>query len=177
MSTYKLVPNCTVDDAAGLARSNMSAFWGETWWNMLWVDKSLESIIANGAARMPRNLLKERQTYRHQKVIDSTTGQIVGYARWILPDSHKDGWLEAMTPDVSVEDRSRFEAQFVATPWETRKDMDEVDPPVDAQIAKFKPTVPHISRPYSSCILREVQANRRASSRTRLSRRPSGASA
>jgi hypothetical protein len=34
---------------------------------------------------MPMNLNEGRETNRIQKAIDSETGEIVGYARWILP--------------------------------------------------------------------------------------------
>ena len=145
MATYKLIPNCTVEDAAGLAKNNMTSFYGEPWWNMLW-DIPLESIITMCTARTPNNLMRDRHVRRHQKVIDTSTGQIVGYARWILPETHADGWLEAQVPDASDEDKARFVAAFDAQPWRTRPEADDSDILITAQARKHTPTVPHISK-------------------------------
>lgn len=145
MATYKLIPNCTVEDAAGLAKNNMSSFYGESWWKMQW-DIPLESIIAMCTARTPNNLMRDRHVRRHQKVIDTSTGQIVGYARWILPETHASGWLEAQAPDASDEDKARFIAAFHAQPWKTRPEADDSDILVMAQIRKHMPTVPFMSK-------------------------------
>lgn len=147
MATYKLVPNCTVDDAVGLANSNMTAFYGEPWWNMNW-DKPLDTIIASATVRMPTNLLKERDVRRHQKVMDAETGQIVGYARWILPASHADSWLEAQVPDVSEQDKARFQAAYEAADWAIRPEVAGSDDLVSEQFYKHAPKGPYISKNY-----------------------------
>lgn len=147
MATYKLVPNCTVDDAVGLANSNMTAFWGEPWWNMNW-DKPLAAIIESASARMPTNLLKDRNVRRHQKVIDTSTGQIVGYARWILPESHADSWLDAQVPDVSEQDKARFQTAFEAADWAIRPEVHDSDDLVLEQFHKHTPKGPYMSKYY-----------------------------
>lgn len=155
MATYRLVPNCTVDDAVGLANSNMTAFYGEPWWNMNW-DKPLDAIIESATARMPTNLLKERDVRRQQKVIDTATGQIVGYARWILPASHADSWLDAQVPDVSEQDKARFQAAYEAVDWAIRPEVEGSDDLVVEQFHKHAPKGPYISKHYPFVLQRLV---------------------
>ncbi|KPM34331.1 hypothetical protein AK830_g12240 [Neonectria ditissima] len=132
------VLSCTVDDGAGLAKNNMSAFWGNTWWKLLWPDRTIESIIESAAARLPKLMLTERDIRRHQKVVDTASGEIVGYARWILPESRKSDWLEAQTPDVGDEDKKRFEKDFDAADFNYRKDMEVLDDHVHEWRTKYK---------------------------------------
>ncbi|KAH7141744.1 hypothetical protein EDB81DRAFT_797567 [Dactylonectria macrodidyma] len=124
---YRVEFPCTVDDSAGLAKSNVSAFWTESWWNLTWPTRTRESLIESVTARMPKSLLTERDLRRHQKVIDSESGEIVGYARWILPVSHKGEWLESQTPDVSDEMKKGFNASYLKANWNYRKDMGALD--------------------------------------------------
>lgn len=144
MATYELIPNCTFEDAAGIAKNNMTAFYGETWWNMQW-DIPLEKIIYMTTKRYPHNLLRDRHVRRHQKVIDTATGEIVGYARWILPESFASSWLDAQPPDASDEDKIRFKKDFDEQPWRTRPEVDDSDELVEEQIRKHTPKVPYIS--------------------------------
>ncbi|KAK2594762.1 hypothetical protein QQS21_007509 [Conoideocrella luteorostrata] len=147
MASYKLIKNCTVDDAPGLAINNMTAFYGEPWWQMQW-EKPLEEIIKSSTVRYPHNLLKNRQAARHQKVVDTSTGQLVGYARWVLPESHAHCWLEAQVPDVNDDDKRRFKSAFELTPWDTRPETDNSDYPIGAQFRKHAPKGPYIKLDY-----------------------------
>ncbi|CAG9975175.1 unnamed protein product [Clonostachys byssicola] len=127
MAPYEISPNCTVADAKGIASCNVSAYWKETWWRLLWPEKTPESLVEAIAARTPRNLLQMRGLRRHQKVKDVASGEIVGYARWVLPDSHDDKWLEAQTPDVDEAAKAKFKSEFEEADYEPRDDMDEMD--------------------------------------------------
>lgn len=127
MASYEISPNCTVADAKGIANCNVSAYWKETWWRLLWPEKTPESVVEAIAARTPRNLLQMRGLRRHQKVKDAASGEIVGYARWVLPDSHDDKWLEAQTPDVDDAAKAKFKSDFEGADYEPRDDMDEMD--------------------------------------------------
>ncbi|KAI0123300.1 acyl-CoA N-acyltransferase [Xylariales sp. AK1849] len=84
MPTYK-IEGCTVNDAAALARNNMSAWWTDPTWLLNWEDRTLEDITVQCTKRMSTMLLKDRTQKRHQKVVDAETGTVVGYSRWILP--------------------------------------------------------------------------------------------
>lgn len=143
MSAYHLEKCCTVEDAAGISKNNMSAFWEEKWWRLLWTDGSLANRITATTARTPKNLLKDRDIRRHQMVVETATGEVVGYARWILPASHKDEWLEAQTPDVSDEDKKRFDEEFANAVFEPR-DLDNMDDPIHEMQARYRPQKPHI---------------------------------
>ena len=127
MPSYELRPRCTVDDGSAVAKCNAAAFWDETWWRLLWPDKTLESVTAAIADRTPRNLLQMRSVRRHQSVVDTESGDIVGYARWVLPAEHDGKWLEAQTPDVDAAAKDRFKKAFDEADYEPRDDMDEMD--------------------------------------------------
>ncbi|KAH6892481.1 hypothetical protein B0T10DRAFT_537468 [Thelonectria olida] len=138
MAPYVLQSPCTVDDVAGLARNNVSAFWDETWWRLLWNDRrTVDSLIDAVTIRTPKNLLTDRDVRRHQKVVDSDSGLIVGYARWILPVSHQSDWLEAQALEVSEDQRDMFSQRHAQTDFSTREDMDDLDRHVHEWNAKY----------------------------------------
>ncbi|KAE8372210.1 acyl-CoA N-acyltransferase [Aspergillus bertholletiae] len=133
MATWKIEP-CSVDDAAALAHNNMAAFWQDSNWIILWPkDMKQEFIIRQSTKRQPRNLLRDREKVRHQKAVDPATGAVVGYARWILPSGHftaGDGspaWVEAQVPDVSEDEKKRYQELAESAWWSPRQDMDSLD--------------------------------------------------
>lgn len=146
MATYKLQPHCTVEDAAGVAKTNVSAFWTQTWWRILFVATE-ETVVAKVTARAPHNLLAQRNVRRHQAVVDVATGDIVGYARWILPQSHAAEWTEAQTPNVSDEERKRFKDAFddCQLPFgEHQDEMDALDDPIHENKDEVAPKGPYM---------------------------------
>ncbi len=98
----------------------MTAFSHDPHWRLLWSPLNsplpLPAIITSTAARLPRNLTTGRETKRHQKAVDVSTGQIVGYARWLLPESEKREkgfeWPEAQVAEPSVEEKEEFEKKY-----------------------------------------------------------------
>ncbi|KAF6820411.1 acetyltransferase [Colletotrichum musicola] len=120
-TAWKILP-CTVADAPALARNNMSAFWTDPNWRIMWPDRTLDFVIAQCAERVPRNLLRDRDTLRHEKAVDPETGALVGYARWVLPAGLAAGpgpapWADAQIPDVSAEERAAIEKKADAAWW------------------------------------------------------------
>ncbi|KAF8199840.1 acyl-CoA N-acyltransferase [Mycena galopus ATCC 62051] len=87
-STHWQIESVTLADAPALARNNMSAFWEDPNWVIMWKTVTLPYLISQVTLRMPRNLLKDRTILRHQKAVDPATGALLGYARWKLPKSH-----------------------------------------------------------------------------------------
>ncbi|OTB16137.1 hypothetical protein K445DRAFT_317129 [Daldinia sp. EC12] len=131
--TWK-IEGCTVADAPALARNNMSAFWEDPTWILLWPEgTTLERLIESATQRYPRNLVTGRDEKRHEKAVDPVTGELVGYARWILPPSHfakEDGspeWPEAQVSDVSDEEKQRFEEEAKSAWWNARKEISGID--------------------------------------------------
>ncbi|KAE8369830.1 acyl-CoA N-acyltransferase [Aspergillus caelatus] len=122
MTTWKIEP-CSVKDAAALARNNMAAFWEDPNWITLWPkDMKREFIIEQSAKRQPRNLLRDREKVRHQKAVDP-----------ILPPGHRTAengspaWAEAQVPDVSEDEKKRYQELAESAWWSPREDMDSLD--------------------------------------------------
>lgn len=138
MTAYELQSPCRVEDAQYIALSKVSAFFEEAWWRLSWTGRTRESVVQSVADRSPKNLLADREVRRHQKVVHLETGDIAGYARWILPESHKDHWLNAQTPDVSDEEREAFDKRHAETEWEPRRDNDKYDEHIDGWKEKYK---------------------------------------
>ncbi|KAF2421086.1 hypothetical protein EJ08DRAFT_690256 [Tothia fuscella] len=94
-----LVQSCILENATQIARNNIMAFWNDPNWVLMWGDKPKEYVITQAIRRSPWNLLQSPARNRHQKVVDGSTGDIVGYARWILPEyMDADSWIEAKIP-------------------------------------------------------------------------------
>lgn len=126
-------------DGAGLARNNIAAFWRDPAWALLWPEAiDLEFLIEQSAKRQPRNLLRNQEFLRHQKAVDLATGDVVGYARWVLPVGRSlngDGgtpWEEAQVPAVSEDEEMRFTRQAEAAWWKPRSDISGMDDEINA---------------------------------------------
>ncbi|KAM0261902.1 hypothetical protein ACHAPA_009528 [Fusarium lateritium] len=138
MTAYELQSPCRVEDGQYIALSKVSAFFEEPWWRLSWTGRTRESIIQSVADRSPKNLLANREVRRHQKVVHLETGDIAGYARWIMPESHKDHWLDAQTPDVSDEEREIFDKRHAETEWNPRTENDKYDEHIDVWRERYR---------------------------------------
>jgi hypothetical protein len=67
---------------------------------------------------MPRSLVNSSNNKRYQKAIDTTTGEVIGYARWVLPPrlAEKGVWEDAMLVgvEVSATEKKELEERFNA---------------------------------------------------------------
>ncbi|KAI2479895.1 acetyltransferase [Pyrenophora tritici-repentis] len=99
-------------DAAGLAETMMRAFYQDAHWASLWKGITLDSIISDCARRLPWNLVKVISTKRHRKVVEDATGDIVGYARWIIPDGCTDEWAEGVVVEIDSESSRVYKEDF-----------------------------------------------------------------
>ena len=107
-------------DVPGLARAMMTAFYQDAHWRLVWSNMTLEQIIDGCRCRLPHNLTTGRDRKRHQKVIETASGEIVGYARWVLSPQllkiGKDGkavfWPEAQIPEPTPEQREIYESEW-----------------------------------------------------------------
>ncbi|KAL7942562.1 hypothetical protein V8C42DRAFT_331352 [Trichoderma barbatum] len=139
MSTYALAP-VNITDSEALSRNNVSAFWEDPNWVLAWRHTTLEKHIDTLTRRYPRRLINDRANSRHQKAIDPQTGRLLGYARWILPESYatapdgKPVWPEAMGPLVGPEEEAEIKRIAEATPWDPNNESD----PLDNKINKIK---------------------------------------
>lgn len=138
MRSWTIKP-CTVADAAALARNNIAAFWEDSSWNQLWPKEiQLQFLIEQSAMRQPRNLLRNRELLRHEKAVDSFTGEIIGYARWALPtgtSTDADGrpeWPEAQVPAVGKDEETRFEVLAESAWWYPKSEMSHMDDEINA---------------------------------------------
>ncbi|KAK5662111.1 hypothetical protein OQA88_8016 [Cercophora sp. LCS_1] len=121
------ITGVTVADGPALAANNIPSFWAGPHWRLEWRHRTLECHISQVALRFPRNLLRNRETTRHEKAIDKITGKIVGYARWSMPISHSTitstddkslpAWPEALVPAVSQEEEAEINRMAETTAW------------------------------------------------------------
>ncbi|KAK0724424.1 acetyltransferase [Lasiosphaeris hirsuta] len=129
------ITSVTVADGPALAANNIPAFWADPHWRLEWQHRTLEYHISQIALRYPRTLLRNRATARHQKAVDTATGEILGYVRWSIPASHsttitsekggnEPAWPEAMVPTVSSEEEAEIDRVAETAVWDPRSDTD-----------------------------------------------------
>ncbi|OHE93255.1 acetyltransferase [Colletotrichum orchidophilum] len=148
MAPWKIEP-VTLADAPVLARNNMSAFWTNHNWTLVWPkDTTLDFLITQTTKRLPNNLIRDRATLRHQKAVDPQTGELVGYARWELPSGYEEAtaWADFQIADVSEEERTAIKAQADAAWWKPI-DMSGIDDCVP-QKKRIMAEKPYISLDY-----------------------------
>lgn len=119
---YKIT-GVTVADGPTLAATNIPAFWACPHWRLEWRHRTLEYHVSQVALRYPRNLLRNREMARHQKAVNSTTGEILAYARWSIPASHctvngEPVWPEAQVPAVSPEQEAEISRVADTAVWD-----------------------------------------------------------
>ena len=129
-----LISGCTTHDAAALAYNNISAFWTDPTWRLLWPETiTLEYLIEQSSKRQARNLIRDREATRHLRATDPVTGALVGYARFVLPetcyldDDATPPWPEAQVPDVSPSEKQVFDKHAQSAWWEGRKEISSID--------------------------------------------------
>ncbi|OIW25270.1 hypothetical protein CONLIGDRAFT_656928 [Coniochaeta ligniaria NRRL 30616] len=111
MAAWK-IRGCTVADAPAIARNNMSAFWEDPTWILLWPEHDF--LIEQATKRYPRGLTRDRAVNRHQKAVDPVTaGNLL--------------WPEAQVPAVSVEEEEEFRNLAESAWWEGRSGMSGLD--------------------------------------------------
>ncbi len=142
MAEYEVM-HCTVNDGVALADCKTSAFGSEDWWLVEFADRRPNALRNAMAQRMPHNMLQKREVHRHQLVRHVPSGQVVGYARWILPVEAANEWLEAQFPDVSAEDRAKFAEIHKETVWKFDESLPETDNHVHAWRVGLSPPGPH----------------------------------
>jgi hypothetical protein len=73
-------------DTPGLARTLMSAWYEDPHWRALWLQTPvLEALIHMASEGMSWSLVNSESRKRYKKAVDTATGEIVGYVRWVLP--------------------------------------------------------------------------------------------
>lgn len=146
MPTYK-VERCTAEDAAGLARNNMSAYWTDPTWILVWEKgRTLESIIEACEKRLPNSLQADRDHKRHLKAVEVETGIIVGYIRFVLPDRLTGEWLDAQTPAVTAQEKKEFEKMSASADWTFRRGIGDMDAGVHPIMDKYLGTKKYMGK-------------------------------
>lgn len=130
---YSIEP-CTDKDGAAIGDMYLRAMWTDPSWPLIWGSKSMEFVASQTALRMPYTLLDDPEYARHQKVVDCTTGQIVGYARWMLPKldptDSKGLWPAAIVPRVDLEREQQLEQDRNSADYEYDHAWDIFDEPI-----------------------------------------------
>ncbi|KAH8901467.1 acetyltransferase [Thozetella sp. PMI_491] len=148
MATYSIIP-CTIADSDEIASNNLVANWTSQHRRLTWPHRTPEYHLSQTVKRMPRLLLDERETSRHEKAVDSQTGRVLGYARWDIPKSHAtqpDGtpaWPEAVMPAVGPEEEAEIHRIAESAHWDPKTEgshkMDEKTTPIKKSIVARKP--------------------------------------
>ncbi|KAK4450599.1 acyl-CoA N-acyltransferase [Podospora aff. communis PSN243] len=136
----------SLSDALPLARNNCTAFWHQPYWRIMWPnDMQLPFMLAQVEKRITASvILNDRDAMRHEKAVDDETGEIIGYCRWMLPESLvKRGketgevvWRERQVEEVSEEVRKKAEEEMESAWFEPREDMGELDGRIDEALAR-----------------------------------------
>ncbi|KAH0012073.1 acyl-CoA N-acyltransferase, partial [Aureobasidium melanogenum] len=100
--------------APSIANAMVSARWKDPHWAALFrSDVSSSRVTSETAQRLPWNLIAGRASKRHQVAIDNATGEVVAYARWVLPERLASTdpviWPEAQVQKATEEERAEFE--------------------------------------------------------------------
>lgn len=130
------ISQCTFEDAEAIGRVNVNSFWTDDNWVLLWRGKTKEYVASQSARRSAQNLSKDDTYRRHQKVVDLSTGRIVGYARWVLPETGLKNpecqWPSAKVPEYTKEQKIQAVREYSAADWEWDSSLDELDIKVNA---------------------------------------------
>jgi hypothetical protein len=104
-------------DVPGIADTMMRAMYMEEHFTLLFNKISVQEVIDDTIKRIPLKLSTQRDCNRHEKVIHVKTGMIVGYARWVLPESIAGDitWREAQTRQPTEEEKEIFQQDFNST--------------------------------------------------------------
>jgi hypothetical protein len=149
MARFEII-SCSIDDGPAIAKANISAFWRDPTWVVIWPGKTLEYVIAQYSRRMPYTLLLDRAHRRHQMVVDTETGVIVGYTRWTLPEL--DGldmetfWPMARVPGVTQNQEREAEAEYSAADYAFDRSLDELDRPLDDIMDRLTRQKKHVGK-------------------------------
>jgi hypothetical protein len=146
-----IVAPCILDDAPAIARNNVSAFWEDRNWALKWTrkTKSCEYVITQAAHRWPYNLAKDATYRRREKVVDASTGELVGFSTWVLPYADEDEeeerkqwayhlWPEARGPEVDADALELLKKRFDEADWESDRAMDVLSPPIKQLSAQLR---------------------------------------
>lgn len=139
LKIFKMPPytikTCSLGDAAFVARNNISAFWTDSDWRLIWtrVGKTTSYVISQAMLRAPQNLLSDPLRRRHFKAVDEESGRLVGYARWLLPKGmDADFWPESKilrsdSEELRGKEEGTTKREFDSADWEYDHALDELD--------------------------------------------------
>ena len=116
MSSFT-VQSVRIEDVPSIATATMSAFWNDSYWRQMWT-VPLSSLIILNAQRLPHRLNTDRHKQRFENVVDTATGEVLGHARWIVPDGMEDMWETARGPAAKDdEEAEKFKKMYESADW------------------------------------------------------------
>jgi GNAT superfamily N-acetyltransferase len=136
MTKFKVAP-CTVDDVHAIAHVNVLACWENEQWALMWTQagKTQEYVISQAVPHWSYILLGDPIRRRQEKVVNVGTGELIGFAQWILPKTNEAGkedeaakqeigklWPEARSPRTDDETLKLLKERFEDTEWENTPD-------------------------------------------------------
>ena len=93
--SYEFQP-LVAHDSPGLACALISTFYKNPHRALMWPNMTCKGITHHYLRRLPDILLAFRDLERHEKIIHTPTGEVVGYSRWLFPTrllgNHRSGF-------------------------------------------------------------------------------------
>lgn len=131
---------CNLADGPALARNNIAAFWTDSTWVLMWPGKTCEYVTSQAALRIAHNLFSNREKWRHLKAVDTATGNLVGYVRWVLPEDDGEGkvWPSALGPAWSAEEMEKARRESQSADWEFDHGLDGLDDGIKERLMEGK---------------------------------------
>lgn len=163
-----VIQPCTFADAYTVGSNNVKSFWTDITWRQTFAGQTVDLVAHNGGVRGASNFLRDRAHRRHLKAVDSATGEIVGYARWLLPHAGCTGgdddpchtiWPEARMPDVTEEERKEAEERSEKAAWKSLMEgntMPDIDGPIQEMLQRCRPRDTYMGSWISTLCLKQT---------------------
>jgi hypothetical protein len=109
---FQVVPvENTPSERLGIATTIVSAYSESPFYQALYPNLSTSELITNTKLRLGHDLISPGQW--HLKLLDPSTGQLVSYSRWKLPDSVLQRLYEEFPiPKPTMEELVQYEKDF-----------------------------------------------------------------
>jgi len=102
----------TFQDRKQIAETIISANWSDAYFRTIYPRLTFEEAVSGSSLRMGKGL--QNQTRWHMKAVDPSSGEMVSYARWELPQSVLVPLKETYPPVVHTqEELAKYQQEYL----------------------------------------------------------------